>query len=95
MSKIYIVKGTYKDEPGLNGWTEKAYKNHARAEQHREDLQSNEELIRDNIERCKRCDGDNTKCPYYIAPFFFDDGCEGRQLYHRDEEFFVEELEVE
>ena len=94
MSKVYIVKGKYVDESGLSGWTEAAFSNYDRAEVYRSDLEASEEFVRENVSRCRDCDGDNPKCPYYIAPFHFDDGCEGRQLFHRNEEYFVEEVEV-
>ena len=94
---VYLVMGRDANNHNVI-WLERAFKDGGKAVHWKDVLSCNEVLRRREVRKCKECDGMNTKCPYYIEPFYSADKCEAlsnEAIYEMDKEYDVLKVEVE
>ena len=59
---------------------EMCFRNRADAEDFKEELEENNEVMAFLSNRCKECDGNNKDCPFWVESFEIGNGCENRTL---------------
>ena len=96
MSKAYLVisyGGWYPED--YHEIIEKGFKDIKKAEAYKAELEDQEECLRAQAERCRECNGEDKKCPFYVTPFDEDDYCESYTGYRDNIDYRIDEIDFE
>ena len=93
-NKVYLLISSVDYSGERKETIEAAFLDKDRAEVYMHVLETTEQRLRNNADRCQRCDGNNHDCPLYLDSFYESEGCDTYEPWHDPIDYRIEEVKL-